>query len=242
MPIAPGLDPGIAEFARKRSRTRIAFELALSYGLILLVIWTPRPYQKWLWWVAATTVVVVAALSFPGWRALGLRGHNLFHSLWVIGVALVLAAIAILVAAHLDTFHVPSGGFPAFIKTYWAYALWAGGQQLLLQGFFLPRCLALTRSRRWGAIAASVLFALAHLPNPILTPITMVWGLAACAVFLRYHNLFPLAFAHAIFGITIALTIPGPVDHNMRVGLGYLRYRHHEHRTPYALPHPAPQA
>jgi hypothetical protein len=33
--------------------------------------------------------------------------------------------------------------------------------------------------------------------------------------------------AHAILGITVAITIPGPADHNMRVGLGYLRYNPH---------------
>jgi len=30
--------------------------------------------------------------------------------------------------------------------------------------------------------------------------------------------------AHAVLGITVAIAVPGPVDHNMRVGLGYLRY------------------
>jgi hypothetical protein len=35
---------------------------------------------------------------------------------------------------------------------------------------------------------------------------------------------YPLALAHAVLGITVAITIPGPVVHNMRVGLGYLRY------------------
>ena len=102
-------------------------------------------------------------------------------------------------------------------------------QQLLLQGFFLPRFLGLIKNQVYAALLAAVLFALAHLPNPILTPVTLVWGLAACLLFLRYRNLYPLAMAHAIFGITIAITIPGPVDHNMRVGLGYLKYHHPTH-------------
>ena len=54
---------------------------------------------------------------------------------------------------------------------------------------------------------------------------TLIWGLAACFVFLRFRNIFPLGMAHAIFGICVAITFPGPVVHNMRVGLGYLRYR-----------------
>jgi membrane protease YdiL (CAAX protease family) len=109
------------------------------------------------------------------------------------------------------------------------YALWACFQQLLLQGFFLPRFLGLMKGGRAAALLAAGLFALAHLPNPVLTPVTLLWGFVACLLFLRYRNLYPLALAHAIFGITIAITIPGPVDHNMRVGLGYLTYGHHRH-------------
>jgi membrane protease YdiL (CAAX protease family) len=146
----------------------------------------------------------------------------------VVGAALLLAGGAVLAALELHTLHLPPGGVAAFIKTYWAYALWACFQQLLLQGFFLPRFLGLVRAPRRASALAAGLFALAHLPNPILTPVTLLWGFAACLLFLRYRNLYPLAMAHAIFGITIAITIPGPVIHNMRVGLGYLRY----HRPP----------
>ena len=39
--------------------------------------------------------------------------------------------------------------------------------------------------------------------------------------------MYPLAIAHAIFGICVAVTIPGEVIHNMRVGLGYIRYKPH---------------
>ena len=73
-------------------------------------------------------------------------------------------------------------------------------------------------------MTATGLFVIAHLPNPILTVLTLFWGSASCRLFLRYRSLYTLAMAHAILGISIAITIPGPVDHNMRVGLGYLTY------------------
>jgi hypothetical protein len=44
--------------------------------------------------------------------------------------------------------------------------------------------------------------------------------------------------AHAIMGIAIAITIPGPVDHNMRVGLGYLTYHHPTRLSQPPLPQP----
>jgi membrane protease YdiL (CAAX protease family) len=223
--------------APTRSKRRLLIELAISYGLILLVIWTPRPWQKHLWWVAAAAVVIIAALSFNGFKPMGLRAANLLQSIWIVGAALALAAVAILIAIHLNTLSLPPGGTRAFIKTYWAYALWACVQQLLLQGFFLPRFLGISKSQGYAALLAATLFALAHLPNPILMPVTFIWGLAACLLFLRYQNLFPLALSHAIFGITIAITIPGPVDHNMRVGYGYLIYHHPAHpHTPLLKP------
>jgi len=212
-----------------RGKRRILVELVLSYGLILLVIWTPRPWQKHLWWIAATAVVLIAALSFTDLKSMGLRAANFLQSIWIVAAALLLAAIAIVVAIHLDTLRLPPGGAGAFVRTYWAYALWACVQQLLLQGFFLPRFLGLFKNQGHAVLLAAVLFSLAHLPNPILTPVTLVWGLAACLLFLCYRNLYPLALAHAIFGITIAITVPGPVDHNMRVGLGYLKYHHPSH-------------
>jgi hypothetical protein len=48
--------------------------------------------------------------------------------------------------------------------------------------------------------------------------------LIACLLFLRNRNLIPLALTHALLGITIAMTVPGPIIRNMRVGLGYLTY------------------
>jgi membrane protease YdiL (CAAX protease family) len=109
--------------------------------------------------------------------------------------------------------------------TFGGYALWSFLQQFLMQGYFLLRLLRVLPSQTWAAITAAGIFAAAHLPNPILTPMTLIWGVAACFVFLRFRNIFSLGMAHAIFGICVAITFPGPVVHNMRVGLGYLRYQ-----------------
>lgn len=217
---------------------RGAIEIAVVYGLILAVEWTPRPQQRVLWLAAVAGVTLIVWRSFDGWRAMGFRAANFRRSLWIAGAALALAATAIAIAAGMHTLRTPPGPL-AFLATYCAYAIWAGVQQFLLQDVFLLRFLRLIPRPGLAALAASTLFALAHLPNPVLTPITFAWGLAACLVFLCYRNIFPLMIAHAILGITVAMTIPGPVDHNMRVGLGYLRYDPHRfvHR-PYRLSQP----
>jgi membrane protease YdiL (CAAX protease family) len=207
-----------------RSRRRDLLELSVGYALILLVIWTPRPWQRLPFLAAIVWIILATSISFEGWKAMGLRISAPLRSLWIVGVALLLAALSVAIAARLHTLH-PPGGPILFLKHYAGYAIWAVLQQFLLQDFFLLRLLRLLPTRNAAVTAATGLFTLAHLPNPILTPVTLIWGLAACLLFLRYRNLYPLALAHAIFGICLAITVPGPVDHNMRVGLGYLTYR-----------------
>jgi membrane protease YdiL (CAAX protease family) len=210
----------------ERGKWRGAIEIAVAYMLILAVEWTPRPLQSVLWMVAALGLVVIGWRSFVGWGAMGCRVTNLRRALWIVGVAGGLACLGIAVAARMHTLRLPAGPV-TFVASYCAYIVWAGAQQLLLQGVFLSRCLRLISSPAVAVLAAAALFAGAHLPNPVLTPITFIWGLVACLLFLRYRNIYPLMIAHAILGITVAMTIPGPVDHNMRVGLSYLRYDQH---------------
>ncbi len=221
--------PGGNSPVAARSRRRDFFELAVAYGLILLVIWSPRPWQKLLWWVAAASIAAIVSTSFEGLQTMGLRRKNFLRSLWAVGGALLAAAVAVALAVMLHTLRLP-GSPILFIKTYAGYAIWAFVQQFLLQCFFLSRLLRLLPRAKLAVVVAAVIFASAHLPNPILMPVTLLWGLASCLLFLRYRNLYALAMAHAILGITIAITVPGPVDHNMRVGLGYLTYAH-THRT-----------
>lgn len=201
-----------------------ACEIAIGYSLILSVIWTPRPIQRYLYWAAIAWFLLSLAVSFPGWKELGFRTVGFWRSLWVVGAAAVIAAISVVIAARMHTLHAP-GSVTQWVDTFLGYTLWSFLQQFLMQGYFLLRLIRILPDGRWAAIATAGIFALAHLPNPILTPMTLLWGFVACSVFLRFRNIYPLGMAHAIFGICIAVAFPGPVVHNMRVGLGYIRYR-----------------
>ncbi len=205
------------------TRRRPLLEFSVGYGLILATIWTPRPFQKWLYLAAVLWIFATTVFSFPGWAAIGFRRGGFLSSMWVVLAALIVAIGAILVAIHLHTLRHPIST-RTWVMTFGGYTVWSFVQQFLLQGYFLFRLLRILPRREWAALAAAVMFALAHLPNPILTPITLLWGALACFVFLRCRNVYPLALAHAILGITVGVAIPGPVVHNMRVGLGYLRY------------------
>jgi len=210
------------------AKRRDLIELAVGWGLIMMVIWTPRPLQHWLYWAPVAWIAVAVWLRFEGWAAMGLRATNLLRSSWVVGVALVVATAAWLVAKRMGTLHAPVNAVQ-FFWTYIGYSVWSFVQQFLLLSFFLARLVRLVPGRYRAALVAAVIFCLAHLPNPVLTPMTLVWGMASCVLFLRYRNVWTLGMAHAILGITVAMTLPGYVTHNMRVGLGYLRYHRPQH-------------
>jgi membrane protease YdiL (CAAX protease family) len=220
-------------------RSRDLFELLLGYGLILVVIWTPNPPQHILYWIAFIVVILITLLRAEDRTTLGLGTAGLLPSLWVVGAALALAAVAVWIAWRMHTLHPLFGNQPLGSHV-WGYLLWAFLQQFLLQSYFLARLLRLVEARWLAVMLAAVIFSIAHIPNPLLIVLTLVWGLISCLIFLRYRNLYTLGLAHGILGICIAITVPNHIHRHMRVGLGYLHYHTHTWRAgrPNAAAHP----
>lgn len=214
---------GKAGMIQPWSARRDLFELAVGYGLIMATIWTANPAQRVLYWLAFAWIIATSWASREGLTALGLGRKGFLPSLWIVGVALVLSAIAILVSRRLHTLHRLHGPTPVLLHG-WGYIVWSIMQQFLLQSYFLLRLSRLLPGKIAPILAAAGIFSLAHLPNPILTPITLVWGVIACMLFLRYRNIYTLGIAHGIMGLCIAITVPNSLHRHMRVGLGYLHY------------------
>lgn len=213
---------------KSRPPRRDLLELVIGYFLILATIWTPSPWQRWLYGAAFAWMLAVSCLGREGWAALGLTLRGFVRSFWVVGTAAALAAIALFAASRMHTLHRLHGPTP-LLSHAWGYLVWAVMQQFLLQSFFLLRLLRLLGSKPAAVWLAAGLFALAHLPNPVLTPITLLWGALACMLFLRYRNIYTLGLAHGILGLCVAVTVPNFLHHHMRVGLGYVRYHPHMH-------------
>ena len=192
------------------------------------MVWSPRPWQGVFYGAVLMWIVVATWRSFDGWQAMGFRAAGLVRSLRVVGWAMVLAVAALLTAVRLETLHVPHGA-GLFARTFLGYIVWAFVQQFLLQDFVLLRLLRLLPSKQAAVFLAAGMFAVAHLPSPILTAVTLVWGVAACWFFLEHRNVWSLGMAHAILGVCLAMVVPGRLDHNMKVGLGYLRYQPQVH-------------
>lgn len=200
--------------------------MAAAYLLILAVIWSPHATQHWLYWVGFAFIIGSSLLRWDLLRRAGLGPGGFLPSLWVVIAALTVAALAVMVARDLGTYH-PLYSPPPFLVHVSGYVIWSFLQEFILQGYVLLRLLRLGLSSRRAVVVAALMFTCAHLPNPVLVPLTLVWGLIACMLFLRYRNLYTLGLAHGILGICIAVTVPNAIQHHMRVGLGYIDYHAH---------------
>lgn len=217
-------------------RLRDLAELAIGYGLILVVIWTPDPAQRILYWIAFAWIAITAILRRGETAPSGLGWRGLLPSLWIVAAAVAIFFAGVALATHLHTLHPLYGPLP-ILTHIWGYALWALMQQFILQVYVLLRFLRLGMRRTPAIALSAVLFALAHIPNPVLLALTPVWGAVSCLLFLRYRNLYALALAHGILGMCLAITVPNRINHHMRVGLGYLEYHpHHRHLPPVPSP------
>ena len=220
---AEAASPELSRTSPPRSTRRDLLDLAVGYTLIMATIWTVNPTQRILYWLAFAWIIATTWARRDGWTALGLGRKGLLQSLWIVGVALLLSAAAIFIAWRTHTLHSLHGPTPIFC-TDGAYIVWSIMQQFLLQSYFLLRLLRLLPGKTAPILAATGIFALAHLPNPILTPITLVWGAIACVLFLRYRNIYTLGLAHGIMGLCVAVDRAKlRCTTTCAVGLGYLR-------------------
>lgn len=204
------------------NRTRDLIELFAGYGSIVGVIWTPEHLQRILSPFVLALTLVILLLRRPSRDELGLGSRGLITSLWILPAAMALAGISVFAAAKIGTLHPLYHGDVSHVS---GYILWTIYQQVLLQDYFMPRLLSLLPNEATAVAVTGILFAAAHLPNLALTAATLGWGVASCAAFRRYRNLWALGLAQGLLGLCFAVCVPDAVHHHLRVGLGYLRYR-----------------
>jgi membrane protease YdiL (CAAX protease family) len=204
------------------SRARDLLELIAGYGTIVGIIWTPEHWQRILSPIALALTLGVVLVRRPSRDDLGVGRRGLIPSLWILPAAIALAFISVFVASKIGTLHPLYKGDFTHIS---GYVLWTIYQQFLLQDYFMDRLLRLLSSEAIAVTIAGTLFAVAHLPNLVLTAATLVWGVVSCALFRRYRNLWALGLAQGLLGLCFAICVPDALHHHLRVGLGYLRYR-----------------
>jgi len=229
-------EPGRGYASPQASRffTGKPFCLLAIVGAYLLAecgLWTAGALQREfiiaaIGWIAACTL-----LQRRSAKELGVGLGGLRQSSWLVLAAALLAAV-VMVA-------VRGAGQPALahrpiqLWRIWGYSFWALEQEFILNSFLFLNLERLAGTRR-AIVLSALVFAVAHIPNPLLMALTLLAGLVFCAVFARYRNIWPLAVAHALLGITVAFSAPDSITHHMRVGLGYHSWSHARLAAPVA--------
>jgi membrane protease YdiL (CAAX protease family) len=170
--------------------------------------------------VAVPAAVVALVAAWSGWRsgewglslealAAASRAAFLFT---IPAVAVVLAAGA--AAGTLDYRGARLGTFAALVP-------WGGAQQWLLHTVVLREARQLASPRR-AILLAALLFALVHLPNPLLTLATFGGALGWCAIYTRHPNIVPLAVSHAVGTLALLSAFDDRITGRLRIGMAYL--------------------
>ena len=204
-----------------------ASEVLAVYAAILLYIWRWQESHPFLW------IPMLAAVLFSQWfrgdtlEAMGLTGREFRScaraSLPILAVVVV-AAVFYALWSHDSVARLAS---PRAGLTFAGYLVWCSLQQYLTQSYFHRRLMKLIRSPHLRTFAIGLLFAGAHIPNPVLMAATFAGGIVFAEIFTRHPNIWPLAFVQAVAGILIGTLSPAWLIHGMRVGPGYFFFRVH---------------
>jgi membrane protease YdiL (CAAX protease family) len=211
---------GLATRHKSSRIRRNLLEITIVFFSIVIAVWTPPGHAQLFVSLLATACVLVFAMAGK-WSPseLGLTQpvtgavRILFAGALACGV---IALIGILLRSV-------GPGYNVSLSRSWQYAIWALEQEFILQSIFFVRLEEVVGSRQ-AVILSAVLFALVHIPSPILMLLSFAGGILFCELFREWRNLYPLGVIHAALGLTIAASFPDKWMHHMRVGIGYLMY------------------
>jgi membrane protease YdiL (CAAX protease family) len=199
--------------------SRMPFTVAIL-ATILLYTWILEPLGVPVA-APAGAVVVLAAWSGLRSRTWGLSLKELIPASRAAVIFTIPAVLVVLgIGLARGTLHSPG----ALIERLAVLILWGGAQQWVLQTVVLREARRHT-SPAISVVFAAFLFAILHLPNPMLTIATFAGALGWCAIYTRHPNIVPLALSHAVGTLALLAAFDDSVTGRLRIGIAYLMLR-----------------
>ena len=203
-------------------RTLAAWEIVSVVVSCLIAEWVVLAFVGRSKLVLAVPIALALALMISSHRAYGESARDVGFR-WDNFVAAVkllllptLAAIVIVVLVSRNLSPRDPGRWRFLLVP-----LWALFQQYALQGYINRRAQIVFGTGWTSAIVVGLLFAVIHLPNPVLFALTLAGGTIWAFIYQRTPNLFALALSHAVVSVSVALLFPPEWINSLRVGFKY---------------------
>lgn len=206
------------------SRTAAAVELALLVGGVLAIMWiaplTPwrEPLSQAITWALVLLLLVCHLRDRPSLREIGLRLDNFVPVLRRLAPAIGgFVAVLLAIGWVLGTVEIGRRFFAMLVVV----PLWGLLQQYLLLAFAHRRLRIMLGAGRRTLVVTALLFAVMHLPNPVLVIACGLGGLVWAREYDRSPNLLAHAVTHAVGSAFLANSLPDSVLKHMVVGYRY---------------------